>query len=35
MSTEFPRGTLIVTRDQPDGGIDSPSIASLIASVFG
>ena len=29
-----PNGTLIVTRDQPDGGIDSPTIATLIASVF-
>lgn len=25
-----PQGTLIVTRDQPDGGIDSPAIAALI-----
>ncbi|HEX6901031.1 MAG TPA: ATP-dependent RecD-like DNA helicase [Thermoanaerobaculia bacterium] len=29
-----PSGTLIVTRDQPDGGIDSPQIADLIAQVF-
>ncbi len=29
-----PKGTLIVTRDQPDGGIDSPQIASLIGTVF-
>lgn len=29
------RGTLIVTRDQPDGGIDSPQIAALISKVFG
>jgi hypothetical protein len=29
-----PKGTLIVTRDQPDGGIDSPHIAALIGKVF-
>jgi len=29
-----PKGTLIVTGDQPDGGIDSQSIAALISSVF-
>jgi hypothetical protein len=29
-----PKGTLIVTRDQPDGGIDSPQIAALIGRVF-
>jgi hypothetical protein len=34
MSTESPRGTLIVERDQPDGGIDLPAIASLITRVF-
>ena len=28
------KGTLIVTRDQPDGGIDSPHIAALIHQVF-
>lgn len=28
------KGTLIVTRDQADGGIDSPQIASVIAQVF-
>lgn len=29
-----PHGSLIVTRDRPDGGIDSPEIAALISSVF-
>lgn len=29
-----PRGTLIVTRDEPDGGIDSAAIARLIKEVF-
>lgn len=29
-----PKGALIVTRDQPDGGIDSPAIAALIAKVL-
>lgn len=28
------KGTLIVTRDQPDGGIDSPAIAALIDKTF-
>jgi hypothetical protein len=28
------KGTLIVTRDQPDGRIDSPQIAALIKKVF-
>jgi hypothetical protein len=29
-----PHGTLIVTRDEPDGGIYSPQIADLIAKIF-
>jgi hypothetical protein len=29
-----PKGTLIVTRDAADGGIDSPSINGLIEKVF-
>lgn len=29
------RGTLIVTRDQPDGGIDSPQIAAIIEQIGG
>ena len=30
-----PKGTLIVTRDLPDGGIDSAAMNALIAKVFG
>jgi hypothetical protein len=30
-----PKGTLIVTRDQPDGGIDSAGISVLIARISG
>ena len=30
-----PKGTLIVTRDQPDGGIDSASISALVARIGG
>jgi hypothetical protein len=30
-----PKGTLIVTRDQPDGGIDSAFISALIAKIGG
>jgi hypothetical protein len=30
-----PKGTLVVTRDQADGGIDSKAIAQIIESVFG
>ena len=30
-----PKGTLIVTRDQPDGGIDSAGISALIARIAG
>lgn len=30
-----PRGTLVVTRDQPDGGIDSACIAAVIATIGG
>lgn len=30
-----PKGTLIVTRDQPDGGIDSAVISALIAKIGG
>jgi hypothetical protein len=29
-----PKGTLIVTRDQPDGGIDSPHLSALIDGIF-
>ena len=29
-----PKGTLIVSQDQPDGGIDSAQIAAMIDSVF-
>jgi hypothetical protein len=30
-----PKGTLIATRDEPDGGIDSASISALIATIGG
>jgi len=30
-----PKGALIVTRDQPDGGIDSASISALVARIGG
>lgn len=30
-----PKGTLIVTRDQPDGGIDSTRISALVARIGG